>query len=191
MSISRRRSLPIAAPTPLAVPPMQGDRPAAPGGVLPHRPVLPRPRLPIIRRDAGIQPGPEHFRPATSPAKNVVRLCFLRGPFCGHFTRAVPSGRSQTTSSVPGQWTKVCFICRSPERESYSSKRLQCLRYRAPGENARRKSPPPRPTHPLERTPILLQVLDGLALTNGALSTAISRAPTSSWSREKQGAGPS
>src|SRR5438270_8162965 len=38
------------------------DRPTAPGGILPHAPVLHRQRLLIIGGDPGIQPRAQHFR---------------------------------------------------------------------------------------------------------------------------------
>jgi hypothetical protein len=50
---------------------LQGDRPAAPGRIIPHGPVLHRQLLLIVGRDAGVQPGTKHFRACAS-------LVFLR-----------------------------------------------------------------------------------------------------------------
>ena len=59
---------------------LQSDRPAAPGGILPHRPVLHRQRLLIVGGNAGIQAGPEHFRRFPCLAKNVYRILPLERP---------------------------------------------------------------------------------------------------------------
>ncbi len=73
------------------LPDLQGNRLAAQGGILPHRPVLHRQSLLVIRGNAGVQAGTEHFWQFPSLAKNVVGLCLRKGPFDGHFSECHPS----------------------------------------------------------------------------------------------------
>jgi hypothetical protein len=64
---------------------LQSDRPASPGGILTHRPVLHGESLLVIGGNAGVQPHTKHFRQLTSLAKNVSRFYVLEPPFGGHF----------------------------------------------------------------------------------------------------------
>ena len=90
--MSRGRTRPVSAlQLSLAA---KANRPTAPRGILLHRPILHRQRLLIIRRDAGIQPDPEHFRPFPCLAKNVSGFYVLGSPFSGHFSVSPKHDRS-------------------------------------------------------------------------------------------------
>jgi hypothetical protein len=85
---------------------LQGDRPAATGDIVTHRPVLHRQSLLVSRGNAGIETRPQHFRLLPCLAKNVTGFGFLRGPFYGHWTRTVPPGRRRSFSA----WTEVIIL---------------------------------------------------------------------------------
>ena len=78
---------------------LHGDRPAAPGGILPHGAALHRKRLLIVGGNAGVQAGAEHFRRLPCLAKNVIGFCLWRGPFYGHFRVSPNHGRSRSFSA--------------------------------------------------------------------------------------------
>ena len=78
---------------------LHGDRPAAPGGILPHGATLHRKRLLIVGGNAGVQAGAEHFRRFPCLAKNVIGFCLWRSPFCGHFGVSPNHGRSRSFSA--------------------------------------------------------------------------------------------
>src|SRR5262245_26852549 len=78
---------------------LESDHPTTTAGILAHGPVLHHESLLIIGGNAGIQPRTKHFRPCASLAKNVVRFCFLRGPFYGHCKKPVLPGRSRSFSA--------------------------------------------------------------------------------------------
>ena len=78
---------------------LHGDRPAAPGGILPHGATLHGQRLLIVGGNAGVQAGAEHFRRLPCLAKNVIGFCLWRGPFGGHFGVSPNHGRSRSFSA--------------------------------------------------------------------------------------------
>ena len=59
---------------------LQGDRPAAPGGILPHGAALHRKCLLIVRGNAGVQAGAEHFRRSSVPGQKRYRILPLERP---------------------------------------------------------------------------------------------------------------
>src|SRR6185437_11174551 len=63
---------------------LQGDRPAASCNVLPQRTYLHRERLLIVRRNARVQTGAQHFRRSSWLAENVSGFRFAGSPFYRH-----------------------------------------------------------------------------------------------------------
>jgi hypothetical protein len=63
---------------------LHGNRSAATCCILPQRAILHGKCLLIIRRHAGIQARPKHFRLFACVAKNLIGFCFLRAPFYRH-----------------------------------------------------------------------------------------------------------
>lgn len=75
---------------------LHGDRPAAPGSILPHGATLHGQCLLIVRGNAGVQASAKHFRRLPCLAKNVVGFCLRKGLFGGHFRTSPNHGRSRS-----------------------------------------------------------------------------------------------